>query len=132
MSVVAIVVLVILGVLLLLAIVGSAMASLRNRRRDEHLTQRLREVDRELAAALAQDRGWEREALDTAARQAFAEHRPGVAIAELELLQVVDRPGIGEDQAVLRADAVEGATRITLARRSGDGGWYAAAVEDER
>lgn len=131
-SVVAIVVLAILGTLLLLAIVGSATASLRNRRQGEHLTQRLREVDRELAAALAQDRGWELGALEAAARAAFAEHRPGVAIAELELLQVVDRPGTGEDQAVLRADATGGPTRITLARRPDDGAWYAASVADER
>jgi hypothetical protein len=125
-----IVVLAILGILLLLAIVGGASASLRNRRRGEQLTRRLREVDRELAAALAQDRGWERETLEAAARQAFGEHRPGVTLAELELLQVVDKPGTDGDQAIFRADATGGATRITLGRRGGD--WYAAAVEDER
>jgi hypothetical protein len=129
-SVVAIVVLATLGVLLLLAIVGSASASLRNRRQGEQLTQRLREIDRELAAALAQDRGWERNALEAAARQAFAEHRPGVPVAELELLQVIDRPGTDDDLAVFRADTAGGATRITLGRR--DGAWYAAAVEDDR
>lgn len=130
-SVVLIVVLAILGVLLLLAIVGSATTSLRNRRGGEELTKRLREVDRELAAALAQDRGWEPGALEAAAREAFDEHRPGVTIAELELLQVVDKPGTDGDLAVFRADAVGGATRITLGRRT-DGAWYAATVEDER
>jgi len=131
-SAVAIVVLAILGVLLLLAIVGGASASLRNRRQGEQLTRRLREVDRELAAALAQDRGWERNALEAAARGAFAEHRPGVPVAALGLLQVVDKPGVDEDLAVFRVDTAEGTTRITLGRRGDDGAWYAAAVEDER
>jgi type II secretory pathway pseudopilin PulG len=131
-SVVLIVVLVILGVLLLLAIVGSATASWRNRQQAEQFTEKLNAVDRQLAAAVAQDHGWERGALEAAARQAFAEHRPGTTIAELELLQIADEPGIGQDLAVFRVDAVGGATRVTLGRRSDDGGWYAAAVEDER
>jgi hypothetical protein len=129
-SVVVIVVLAILGVLLLLAIIGSASASLRNRAQGEQFAQRLGEADRQLAAAVAQDHGWERNALEAAVRQAFAEHRPGVTVAELELLQVVDQPGTDNDLAVFRVDAVGGATRLTLGRRDGD--WYAAAVEDER
>jgi hypothetical protein len=130
MSVVLIVVLAILGVLLLLAIVGSATASMRNRAQSEQFAQRLGEVDRQLAAAVAQDHGWERNALEAAARQAFAEHRPGVTVAELELLQIVDEPGTDEDLAVFRVDAAGGTTRLTLGRR--EGAWYAAAVEDDR
>jgi hypothetical protein len=133
MSVVAIVVLALLAVLLLLAIVGGASASRRNRRQAEHFGVRLSEVDRQLAAALVEDRGWERARLEHAARDGFAQQRPGTGVAELELLQVRDLPGTDEDAAVFRVvpDAAAGAraARVTLGRR--DGEWYAAAVEDE-
>lgn len=126
---VAIVVLVILGVLLLLAVVGGAVASRRNRAGETELKQRLRDVDRQLAAAVAADRGWERGTLEAAARAAFAERRPGAAIAQLELVQVVDEPGTDHDLAVFRV-ASDGPTgRLTLGRR--DGVWYAVALEDE-
>ena len=131
MTIAYVVVLVVLGVLLLLAIVGGAMASRRNRAGEEGLRERLRDVDRQLAAAVASDRGWERETLEAAARAAFAERRPAAPIAGLELVQVIDEPGTDHDLAVFRvlSGSPPGASRLTIGRR--DGAWYAAALEDE-
>jgi type II secretory pathway pseudopilin PulG len=131
MSVVLLVVLVVLGVLLLLAIIGAAMASRRNALGAIAFEQSLAAVDRQLAAAVAADRGWERNALDASARSAFAQKRPDTRIAELELVQIVDEPGTDQDLAVFLVVAADGAqSRLTLGRR--DGAWYAAALEDER
>jgi type II secretory pathway pseudopilin PulG len=128
MSIVLIVVLAVLGVLLLLAIVGGAMASRRNRADAGAFSQNLTAVDRQLAAAVAEDHGWHRETLETAARSEFASHRPGVDIAELELTQISDEPGTDQDLAVFRVVTANGTSRLTLGRR--DGAWYGAAVED--
>jgi hypothetical protein len=133
MTVVYLVVLVVLGALLLLAIVGGALASRRNRAGADAFAESLASVDRQLAHAVAADRGWERDVLEDAARRAFAERRPGETVARLELVQVVDEPGTEHDLAVFRV--VTGATpartsRLTLGRR--DGAWHAVALEDER
>jgi len=66
--VVLVVVLVLLGVLLLLTILGAAMASRRNALGAIAFEQSLAAVDRELAAAVAADRGWERGTLEATAR----------------------------------------------------------------
>jgi type II secretory pathway pseudopilin PulG len=129
-SAVAIVVLVVLGVLLVLTLLGAAGASRRNRAGAERFSASLDAVDRQLAAAVAADRGWQRETLEAAAREAFAAHRPGEAIAALELTQVVDEPGTDQDLAIFRVRTADGTSRLTLGRR--DGAWYAARVEDER
>lgn len=131
MSVILVVVLVVLGVLLLLAILGAAMASRRNALGAIAFEQSLAAVDRELAAAVAADRGWERGALEATAREAYAERRPDARVAELRLVQVVDEPGTDHDLAVFLVTAADGAeSRLTLGRR--DGAWYAAALEDSR
>ena len=131
MSVVLIVVLVALGVLLLLAILGGAMASRRNALGALAFEQRLAEVDGQLAAAVAADHGWERGTLEKTARAQFAERRPGAQIAQLELVQIKDEPGTDQDLAVFRVVIANGGvSRLTLGRR--DGAWYAAALDDER
>ena len=132
MSIVLLVVLVALGALLLLAIIGGAMASRRNRAGATAFAESLASVDRQLAHAVAADRGWERTVLEDAARRAFAERRPGESIASLELVQVVDEPGTEHDLATFRvvtASTSAQAARLTLARR--DGAWRATALEDE-
>ena len=120
-----IIILVVVAVIVLLA-VGGAMARRRQLeqsqgRFDEHLA----EVNRDLAAAHAEDRGWERSLLEDAARQAYASER-GSETGELELVQVIDRPGTDDDLAVFRCgpDARE---RLTLGRR--DGQWVLEALE---
>jgi type II secretory pathway pseudopilin PulG len=130
-SVILVIVLVVLGVLLLLAILGAAMASRRNALGAIAFEQSLATVDRELAAAVAADRGWERGALEASARDAFAERRPETRIAELQLVQIVDEPGTDQDLAVFLVTAADGAeSRLTLGRR--EGAWYAASLEDQR
>lgn len=131
MSVILLIVLIVLGVLLLLAIIGGASASLRNRAGAAAFTESLTAVDRQLAAAIASDHGWERHTLDAVARGAFSEQRPDAGIAELELVQVVDEPGTDRDLAVFRILAEDGAeSSLTLGRR--DGAWFAASLEDLR
>lgn len=131
MSVVFLVVLIALGVLLLLAIIGAAMASRRNALGAIAFEQSLASVDRQLAAAVAADHGWERGALEARARSAFAEERPQTRIAELSLVGIVDEPGTDQDLAVFLVVAADGGeSRLTLGRR--DGAWYATAVEDQR
>jgi hypothetical protein len=131
MSVVLVVVLVVLGMLLLLALVGAAMASRRNALGAIAFEQKLADVDRDLATAVAADRGWERGALEATAREAFAERQPDTRIAELQLVKIVDEPGTDQDLAVFLVTASDGAeSRLTLGRR--EGAWYAASLEDER
>ena len=84
----------------------------------------LLEADHALALARAEDRGWERSALEAAAREAFAARHGGKTPAELHLVQVVDKPGTDADQAVFRAVVDLGRDEtITLGRR--DGAWVA-------
>jgi type II secretory pathway pseudopilin PulG len=130
MSTVLIVVLAVLGVLLALALLGAVAASRRNRAGAEGFAASLQAVDRQLAAAVAADHGWQRETLEAAARNAYAERRPGTEIAALELVQIADEPGTDEDLAIFRIDSADVASRLTLGRRDGD--WYAIALEDER
>ena len=117
---------VIVAVLILLA-VGGAIA---RRRQLEHTQGRfdanLAQVNRDLAAAHAEDRGWERSLLEDAARRAYAAERDGSDPGELELLQVIDRPGTDDDHAVFRA-GTGGRERLTLGRR--DGQWVLESLE---
>lgn len=127
---VLIVILALLGLFLVVAALGAVVATRRNRAGAAAFSASLTAVDRQLAAATATDHGWERSTLDAAARAAFAEHRPGVELEQLELIQIVDEPGTDSDLAVFRATAAGARTRMTLGRRSG--AWYAKAVVDER
>lgn len=118
---------VVLAVLALLA-VGGALA----RRRQLHRTRgrfdaNLLQVNNDLAAAHAEDRGWERAALDEAARRAYAEQRPGADQGEMVLMQVIDRPGTDQDKAVYRFGPEGGRERLTVGRQ--DGQWVFEALE---
>jgi len=118
MSVVAIV-LIVIGAVLLVLFLGGLVANERVRRAQaSRLKEQLREADRALAAARAEDRGWDRVALETAAREAFVAGGGG-EIEELLLVRVVDRPGIDEDVAVFRVICAGAPTEITLGRREG-------------
>ena len=130
MDTLLIIVLAVLGVLLLLALLGALAATRRNRASAATFSESLTAVDRQLAAAVAEDHGWRRETLDAAARAAFAERRPGVEATAFELIQIVDEPGTDSDLAIFRVTAARGTSRLTLGRRGGE--WYAQALEDER
>ena len=111
------IVLIVLAVLVALLFAGGYVANARRREAERaKLHARAQEADGHLAAAHAEDKGWERSTLEAAARSAYAD-RHGVAPAELRLVQVVDRPGTEEDEAVFHADGHE----VVLGRQ--DGAW---------
>ena len=113
------IILIVVAVLVVLLFAGGYVANARRRRAEAAaLHARAQEADRHLAAAHADDKGWERSTLEAAARRAFAE-RHGVEPRELRLVQVVDRPGTDEDEAVFSGDGQE----LVLGRRAGE--WVA-------
>jgi hypothetical protein len=119
----AIIIIVVVAIGLLL-IVGGLVASARRHRSEEaELRATLREADRALALARAEDRGWDRGALEQACRAAFAARSP-VEPRELLLVKVVDRPGTEEDQALFRVITDAGSEEILLTRE-GDA-WVSA------
>ena len=118
MSVLAIVLLVFAVLVVVLAIGGYIAVSRRREAERSALLARAREADRHLALAHALDKGWERAGLEAAARSVYAQ-RHGNDPERLTLVQVVDRPGIEEDEAVFDADG----EKIVLGRRDGD--WVA-------
>jgi hypothetical protein len=113
--------LIVLAVLVLglftLGLLGSIRA--RNRGEDEFRGM-LEEANAALAAARAADRGWERGNLERAARATHQARHPGTEIAQLHLVQVVDRPGTEEDQARFRVVDSHGEHDILLGRRGDD------------
>jgi type II secretory pathway pseudopilin PulG len=110
-----IIVLVLVVVVLALAI-GGYVASGRRQRADEaKLRAELEAANAALAVAHLGDKGWERSLLEDAARAAFAE-RSAAAVRELQLVQVVDKPGTEDDQAVFRVITDHGSEILHLDR----------------
>ena len=115
MSVIAIVAIVVV-VLLLVLFVGGLIANARHNREDEGaLRAELEAANQALAVAHAQDKGWDRTTLEQAAKEAFAE-RSAADVTDLHLVQVVDRPGTEDDQAVFRVVTDHGHEYLHLAR----------------
>ena len=115
MSALAIILIVVLVLVVALA-VGGYVANARRREAEAgSLHAQARAADHQLAQAHAEDKGWERSGLESAARRAYAE-RHGAEPTRLTLVQVVDRPGTEEDEAVFDADG----QRLVLGRRGGD------------
>ena len=106
------VVVIVLAVLLVALFIGGYVANARRTEREEPaLRARVQQADQHLARAHAEDKGWERSGLESAARAAYSE-RHGREPQALHLVQVVDKPGIEEDEAVFQADG----ERIVLGR----------------
>jgi type II secretory pathway pseudopilin PulG len=122
-SALVIIVIVVLALLLLLFVGGLVANARRARAEDPQLRATLREADQALAHARAEDRGWERSALEAAAREAFAARSP-VELRELQIVKVVDRPGTEEDQCLFRVVTDVGSEEILLVRTGG--AWGAA------
>jgi hypothetical protein len=114
---------IVLVVLVLLAIGGAFARSRQLARSRPAFDKSLEHVNRDLAAAAAQDRGWDRATLEDAARRIYAQER-GREPDDLVLVEVIDRPGTDADQAVFR---VGGRERLTLGRREGE--WVQHSLE---
>ena len=124
MSALAIIVIAVLAVLVLLFVGGVVANGRRARAEDPELRATLLEADQALAHARAEDRGWDRAALETAARAAFAARSP-IELRELQIVRVVDRPGTEEDQCLFRVVTDVGSEEILLVRTGDE--WRAAA-----
>jgi hypothetical protein len=115
---------ILIGVFVLLVIVlavGGAYARKRQLERDRgRFSAHLAQVNHDLAAAHADDRGWAREGLEAAARAAYAQARPDARGAELTLVQVVDMPGTDDDKAVFEVRAGGRAEHLRLGRAGGE------------
>ena len=115
---------IVLGVIVVLVILLAVGGMIARRRQlestrgrfDRHLAQ----VNEELAAAHAADRGWARENLEAAARGAYAAQRDGAEPEQLTLVQIVDPPGTEDDKAVFRVTAGGRDEHLTLGRRGDD------------
>jgi len=116
----ATVLLVVAVVLALMATAGWFAATRRARDREEELMRELGEAECALAQAHALDKGWDREIMDAAARDAAVARVGGAPIEALQLVQVIDKPGVDNDQAVFRVATADGDEhRITLGRAGG-------------
>jgi uncharacterized membrane protein YccC len=110
------IVVIVVVVIVVVLIVGGYVATGRRARADDAaLRDELEAANRALALAHAQDKGWERSLLEEAARTAFADRSPA-SVRELQLVQVVDKPGIEQDQAVFRVVTDHGAEYLHLDR----------------
>ena len=127
MSTLGIVLIAVAAVLLLLFLGGLSGAARRGRRREPQRARHVAEADRALEHARAADRGWDRSALEAAARDALSSERGGWSYEELVLVLVDDRPGVEEDRAHLVASGAEGEARVILARR--ESGWALERIE---
>jgi hypothetical protein len=122
---------IVLGVFVVLVIVFAAGGAYARRRQLEAgrvpVLAHLAQVNEELAAAHAQDRGWAREGLEAAARAAYGAERAGAEPDDLTLVQIVDRPGTDDDKAVFRVTSGGRDERLTLGRQGGD--WVLEALD---
>jgi type II secretory pathway pseudopilin PulG len=116
----AIVLVVLVVIVVALALLGAVGQSRRQRAGAKEFVKALHDVDRALAAAAAEDKGWERGILEAAARDAFAQAHPDETVKGQELIQVLDHPGTDEDKAVFRVVSDHGAYEMILGRIGGN------------
>jgi hypothetical protein len=119
------IVLIVLAVLVIVFLVGGYVAARRRAEaRAAALLRELGEANEALARARALDRGWDRDHIDAAARAAHLGRRPEARIDGVHLVQVVDRPGVEDDEALVRVTDEAGQHEVRLDRRGGE--WSAA------
>jgi hypothetical protein len=114
-SALEIVIVVAVLLVVVLAVGGIVVSGRRQRADDPALRTELEAANEALALARATDKGWERSLLEEAVRAAFAQ-RSNAEIRELQLVQVVDKPGTEEDQAVFRVVTDHGSEHLHLDR----------------
>ena len=126
MSALVIVLIVLAAIIVLLFVGGLAAARRREREQAPFLDEHIAEADRALEAARASDRGWDRELMEQAARDALAQAHPGKSFERLELVLVDDKPGVEEDRA--QFEGVSGDTRVRVELTRGGDGWSGQAT----
>jgi hypothetical protein len=114
-SVLGIVLVVMVVIVALLVAGGIVVSRQRARTQEPRVHAELEEANQALASAHAEDKGWHRDVLEQAAREAFAQ-RSAADVRELQLVQVVDRPGTDDDQAVFRVITDHGSEYLHLDR----------------
>jgi hypothetical protein len=119
-STLAIVLIAVAAVIALLLVLGFLGMRARDRHRVGSWEQAVRSADAALAQAAATDRGWHRESMESAARAALGEARPGWRYDSLHLVLVDDRPGIDEDRAHFVAIDQDGEQARIVLSREGD------------
>ena len=95
---------------------GFIVTGRRRDARDAELLTSIRSADEALAEARAGDRGWDLAALEAAAREAYASRFEGRQPEKLHLIQVIDKPGTQEDEAVFRCVAGHHRDDVVLGR----------------
>jgi hypothetical protein len=123
-SAIAIILIVFAALVLGMLAGGFVVARRRAEASEGRLLREVAAANEALARARAGDRGWDRDAIDTAARAAHLALRPDARIDAMHLVQVVDRPGTDEDQARLHVVDDAGEHELVLGRRGGE--WGAA------
>jgi uncharacterized membrane protein len=114
------IVLIVLGALILVFLAGGYLVV--RRRTDAASGALLRDLaaaNEQLARARAEDRGWDRDLIDVAARDAHRAAHPDVRVSAVHLVQVVDRPGTEHDEARVRVVDDAGEHEILLGRETG-------------
>jgi Tfp pilus assembly protein PilX len=117
LEIVVIAVVVVFG---LLALGGARVMRRRREATERDFRAQVDKANADLAAAHAADNGWDPERLRAAARDALSARDPAADATSLELVQVIDRPGTDEDEAIFRA----GGHELRLQRCGDD--WNAA------
>jgi hypothetical protein len=110
---------IILAVLVVLAVGGAIARRAQLKRTESVFRAALVRANHDLAEAAAKDKGWDRAKLEAAAHRVFASEH-GAEPDSLDLIEVVDLPGIEEDEAVFRAVHGDHVHEITLARHGED------------
>jgi hypothetical protein len=127
-STLAIVLIVVNALIVLFLVLGFVAIRARDRRQADSWEDHVRSADAALAQAATADRGWHRQAMESAARLAIEEHRPGWRYDDLHLVLVDDRPGIEEDRAKFVAIGDGGDEVTVVLSRHGDR-WSAERVD---
>lgn len=108
-----------LAAVLVLIFIGGLAATRRRDAAAPDYSRHVAEADRALEVARASDKGWDRGAMEEAARNAIAAERPGWPYKDLALVLVDDRPGVTEDRAHFVAVGEGEEIRVVLTRRDG-------------
>jgi len=116
------------AIVVIAVILGFLGPRARDRRQALHWEERVRAADAALAQAAASDRGWARDLMEQAARDALAEGRPDWDYGHLHLILVDDRPGIEEDRAHFVAVGDSGDEARVVLSRQGDR-WVAESID---